>query len=89
MKYSKVEGVIAWSGGTMALRKGVRFDEEHQLVAERPELFDDTDPGADHKAAPQVGHIERATAAPGEVRATPATGPAAGTARRTPRVSGQ
>jgi hypothetical protein len=75
MKYSKVEGVISWSGGSMPLRKGTRFDDDHQLVAERPELFDNVDPGADHKATPVVGSVERATAAPGEVRVTPGTGP--------------
>lgn len=78
MKYSKAEGVIAWSGGTAVLRAGASWDDDHQLVRERPELFDDTDPGAEHKAGPQVGNIERATAAPGEVRTTPGTGPRAG-----------
>lgn len=84
MKYSTVEGVISWSGGTMPLRKGTRFDDDHGLVSERPELFDDTDPGADHKSAPQVGNVERATAAPGEVRVTPGTGPRQ-TGNRVPR----
>lgn len=78
MKYCKAEGVIAWSGGTTILRKGMSFDDDHDLVAQRPELFDDTDPGATHTATPQVGSIERATAGPGEVRTTPGTGPRSG-----------
>lgn len=59
----------------MVLKPGARYDDDHQLVKERPELFDNEDPGADHHAAPQVGSVERATAAPGEQRVTPGTGP--------------
>lgn len=86
MKYAKVRGVIAWSGGTMTLDHGKRFDDDHQLVKERPELFDDQDPGADVKSAPSVGNIERATAGPGEVRTSPGTGPQQ-TGNRVPRSS--
>lgn len=85
MKYATVTGVIAWSGGTMVVSPGKRFDNDHPLVKERPELFDDNDPGADVKSAPHVGNIERATQGPGEMHATPATGPRA---NRVPR-SGQ
>lgn len=85
MKFCKAEGVIAWSGGTMPLRTGMRFDDDHGLVRERPELFDDFDPGADHKSGPMVGNIERATAGPGEVRTTPGTGPRA-TGNRVPKT---
>lgn len=78
MKYSKVDGVIAWGGGTTPLRTGASFDDDHPLVIERPELFDETDPGAAHKTGPVVGEVERATSAPGEVRVTPGTGPRGG-----------
>jgi hypothetical protein len=81
MKYSKISGVLRWSGGTIALRGGQSIDDDHPLVRERPDLFDDNDPGANLPSAPRVGHIEQATAAPGEVRTTPATGPRAGVAR--------
>jgi hypothetical protein len=80
MKYCKVVGSIAWSGGTMVLNSGQRFDDDHRLVRERPELFDDQDPGADFPSAPRVSSVERGTAAPGEIRETPGTGP-----RRVPR----
>jgi hypothetical protein len=73
----------------MVLDHGMSFDDEHQLVAERPELFDDKDPGASYKAAaPVVGSIERATAAPGEQRVTPGTGPRQ-PGNRVPKVPGQ
>ena len=79
MRYSKIEGTLGWSGGTVLMRKGLRFDDDHPLVSERPELFDDTDPGADMKTenarSPHHPVVERATAAPGEVRNTPGTGP--------------
>lgn len=89
MKFSKAEGVIAYSGGTMPIKKGMRFDDDHPLVAERPELFNDTDPGADHKTPTMlVGSVERATAEPGEARVTPGTGPQQGK-NRVPRGSVQ
>jgi hypothetical protein len=72
VKYSKLAGVVRWSGGTTVLRKGQSADDDHGLVKERPELFTDVAPGASlsvsaSKPAPAV---ERATRAPGEVRVT-------------------
>ena len=76
MKYANVTGAVRWSGGTTLLHKGMTADEGHPLVKERPDLFDDTVPGASltapRSAAPVV---ERATRAPGEVRETPKRGP--------------
>lgn len=71
-QYSKIEGALEWSGGTLLLRRGMSIDDDHPLLAERPELFDSKDPGADLST---ISPIERATAAPGEIRATPGTGP--------------
>lgn len=75
MKYSRFQGVLRWSGGTIMLRKGQTVDDDHPLVAERPELFDDgaSDQGA--SISTSGPSIERATRAPGEVRNTPGTGP--------------
>jgi hypothetical protein len=70
VKYSKVAGAVRWSGGTTLLRKGQSADDDHPLVAERPNLWTDEAPGASlgtRRAAPVV---ERATRAPGEVRQT-------------------
>jgi hypothetical protein len=88
VKYSKIEGTLAWSRGTILMRKGASFDEDHPLVAERPELFGDVDPGAEHKTreATPPPAVERATRAPGEVRNTPGTGPRG---NRVPKVEGQ
>ncbi len=74
MRYSKIAGMLAWSGGTLLLREGMSIDDDHPIVKERPELFGDSDPGAtiQHAATPV---IERGTAAPGEVRNTPGNGP--------------
>lgn len=81
MKYAKGAAVVRWSGGTTVLRMNQSIDPDHPLVAERPELFRDDDPGAEIKT-PGAPVVERATRAPGEVRTTPGTGPRAG---RVPR----
>jgi hypothetical protein len=47
MKYSNFTGVLAWSGGVIPLRKGQSIDEEHPLLKERPELFEDGQETAD------------------------------------------
>ncbi len=89
MKYSKIGGMLAWSGGNTLLRVGMSVDDDHPMVKERPELFNDKDPGADLKTSQSVSPhptVERATAAPGEVRQTPGTGPRA---NRVPKVEGQ
>lgn len=74
MKYSKIEGVVRWSGGTTVLRRGQSIDDDHPLLSEKPTLFDDEDPGASI-ITPGAPVVERATRAPGEVRTTPGTGP--------------
>ncbi len=89
MKHSTFTGVVAWSGGSMVLRNDQRFSDDHPLVRERPDLFSDGDTNADVVEAPKpasVPTVERATAAPGEVRNTPGTGPRA---NRQPKVTGQ
>lgn len=67
MKYSKISGVTRYSAGTLVLGRGDSFDDDHPLVAERPDIFTDEEPGAKHSHAPRV---ERATRAPGETRQT-------------------
>jgi hypothetical protein len=77
MKYSKVTGAVRWSGGTTILGVGTSADDDHPLVLERPDLFDDEAPGADLRgpgrsapkpAAAEEAPVERATRAPGEKR---------------------
>jgi len=80
MKYSKIAGVVRYSGGTTLLKLGTSIDDEHPLAKEKPHLFTSEDPGA-NILAPQVNPIERATAAPGDVRTTPGSGPRAGVTR--------
>lgn len=79
MKYSNFAGVLRWSGGTIILKNGQRVDENHPVVSERPELFGDSDTGEDVIHTPTT--VERATAAPGEIRNTPGTGPRGSTTR--------
>lgn len=72
--YAKIGGQIAWSGGEMTLRVGMSASVDHPLVKERPDLFTDIAPAPDLPAPPRV---ERATAAPGEMRVAPAAKKAA------------
>lgn len=65
MKYSKTAGVVTWSQGMMPLARGMSFDDTHPLVKERPDLFDDVEPGAVHKAPTRV---ESGLQRPGEQR---------------------
>lgn len=75
MKYSKVAGLVRWSGGSTVLGIGTSADDDHPLVIERPDLFGDDAPGA-HLRTPQrppapaadEAPVERATRAPGERR---------------------
>lgn len=83
MKYCNTNGVLRWSGGTILLKSGMSIDDDHPLVTERPELWNDQEPGAT-VSGPQIGNIERGTAAPGEVRVTPGTG-RRGTSSRVPK----
>lgn len=75
MKYSKINGVVRWKGGTTLLRLGQSADPDHPLVKERPDLFSDVEPGASLSALKPPPVVERATRAPGEVRDTPRRGP--------------
>ena len=75
MMHSRIAGVVRWSGGTILLRMGQSIDNDHPLVDERPDLFEEKTPGASIKS--HGPSIERATRAPGEVRTTPETGPRA------------
>lgn len=67
MRYSRISGVTRYSGGTIVLREGMSADDDHPLVAERPDLFTDVPPPADLQSAGRPV-VERATRAPGEVR---------------------
>ncbi len=60
MKYSKISGVIAWTGGTTLLREGTSIDDEHPLLKERPELFRGGEETADMATRSQPGHVETA-----------------------------
>lgn len=78
MKYSKVTGICRWSQGNTQLTRGMSAADDHPLVLERPDLFDDAEPDAELAGPPAVLDvpppgpvIERATAAPGEKRPTP------------------
>lgn len=71
MKYANCSGAVRWSGGLQVLKPGQSIADDHPLVAERPDLFTDTEPEPDIKmpATPSRG-VERATRAPGETRGT-------------------
>jgi len=75
MKYANRTGAVRWSGGTTLLRKGQSADDDHPLVRERPDLFDDNEPGASLSSRRGAPVVERATRAPGETRRTPRRGP--------------
>jgi hypothetical protein len=77
MKLSNLTGVIAYSGGQLTLREGQTVDDNHPIVAERPELFRDIEDG--------VGQTAQ-TPNPRVVESTMQTGPGGGRVRR---VSGQ
>lgn len=79
MKYSKVSGVVRWSGGTTVLGVGMSADADHPLVLERPDLFGDDAPppmlpgparsrGETPPGVPAAPKVEQATRAPGEKR---------------------
>jgi hypothetical protein len=78
-KYSKISGLVRWSGGSTVLGIGMSAEADHPLVLERPDLFGDDVPQAvlrtpaayraKEDATPAEAPIERATRAPGEKRA--------------------
>lgn len=84
MKYAKITGAVRWSGGTTVLGAGTSADDDHPLVLERPDLFTDEPPAPQlagparlsgrAAAAAEEPPVERATAKPGERRATKKTG---------------
>lgn len=41
MKFANMTGVVAGSQGELRLTRGMTADDDHWLVLERPELFDD------------------------------------------------
>jgi hypothetical protein len=45
MQFAKQSGVVTWSQGTAILRTGQSIDDDHPLLAERPDLFTEDDPG--------------------------------------------
>ncbi len=54
--YSSFEGVLAWSGGNTLIRGGQKFDPNHPIVKERPDLFraaDGDDEAAETESAAQ------------------------------------
>lgn len=75
MKFSRIAGVVRWSGGTTLLRRNQSADDDHPLVVERPDLWTDEVPGASLSTGKATPVVERATRAPGEVRQTPRRGP--------------
>lgn len=79
MHVSKLTGVIAYSGGQIVLREGQTVDDDHPIIAERPELFQSADEGNEQKAQ---------TPNPRTVETTMAEGPGGGRVRRTPRQVG-
>ncbi len=82
MKHSTFHGVVAWSGGSMVLKNDQRFDDDHPLVKERPDLFADGDTDAGVMRKPEPAR----TPGPPVVESTMQTGPGGGRVRK---VQGQ
>lgn len=76
--YSSTEGVVAWSGGEILLRKGQSIDEDHPLYQERPDLFRGLAPlgTADIATSRPPTAVESTMQTPGATRMTrvPKTG---------------
>jgi hypothetical protein len=88
MKYSNITAVVSWSGGVLPLRKGQSIDDDHPLLAERPDLFGDGEETA------QVSNTVRAGAPGARVETTSTAGPAGarvenGAPGRVRKVQGQ
>lgn len=64
MRYAKSSGLVTWSGGQKLIREGDSIDNDHPLVAERPDLWTGTAPGADIRSE----KIETGRQAPGQTR---------------------
>lgn len=68
--YAQRNCAVGRSGGGLTnVRKGQAYDDGHELVRERPDLFDAEPPDAAGRAGAPA--VERATRAPGETRRTP------------------
>ena len=82
-KVVKNSAVVAWSGGTTVLRAGQSIDDDHPLLAERPELFHDGENQSDLRSptGPPQGVQGRPV-----VQTAAAEGPAGGRVRK---VQGQ
>lgn len=67
MQYAKQSGVVRWSDGQIVLRKGQSIEDDHPLLEERPDLFDENEPGAEIH---QKSRVESGSQRPGENRMT-------------------
>lgn len=82
MKSSRITAVISYSGGQITLREGQTLDDNHPIVAERPELFDDIEAS---QARAEITN-------PSVVQTAMADGPGGSRVQRRPasnRVTGQ
>lgn len=70
MLYSKIGGVLRWSGGMLTLREGQSIDEDHPLVQERPDLWTADAPGAHIQTRATPGKVETNVQVPGGQRST-------------------
>jgi hypothetical protein len=72
--FSNFEGVLAWSGGTTLIRGGQKFDPNHPIVQERPDLFrsaeDEDDAAETRSAAEGQRQVETTMQHPAGARAT-------------------
>lgn len=62
--YARDNLTVAWSAGKSTLTKGSAWDDQAELVRERPDLFD----AEPERPAGRAPRVERATRAPGETR---------------------
>jgi hypothetical protein len=69
--YANQTASVSWSGGKTLLKKDQAWDADAGLVRERPELFSDEPEKVAGRASGRPP-VERATRAPGEMRAVPA-----------------
>jgi hypothetical protein len=82
VKYSNIAGALTWSQGTILLSRGQSIEDDHPLVAERPDIWDDTAPAAiittPHRVqttmqGPGEHRMERGPSRPPVVKAPPRT----------------
>ena len=66
MKYAKAAGAVRWSEGWITLRRGQSIENDHPLAIERPDLFDDVEPGAEIQGGFATSRVESGmTSGPG------------------------